>query len=336
MVAKVPQTLEYKGGQLDTAHVLEDFQDSSDDEEDTRSNEEYLKDLENEYHKRALLAKSRRFFKKGSQRQKPKLRPTKDFEAKYNKVKPELTLLNPGTTTSKLSMFKNKGLVAEAYEWDKKEVSFDDNEMVEVKVLMALANDKNIAVGKKSARNGEWVKISIRKHVNTKIIKENKDLRIKLKELTAITETWLNSSNKVNQSKDTKVSIPAVERPWLSKAKGFILPNHDTSRILLAEAQINITDPLFAIIDSSATEYDSADESSVCNTPLPPLEKLAGAKPVSGPKTIKLILKSNSTFKAEALKGVTINEPPSAPAKAKASASKANSASASKLKNVKN
>nr|GEV49897.1 hypothetical protein [Tanacetum cinerariifolium] len=45
-------------------------------------------------------------------------------------------------------------------------------------------------------------------------------------------------------------------------------------------------------------------------------------EPVSGPKTIKSILKSNSTFKVEALKGVAINELSSAPAKAKASASK--------------
>nr|GEY95645.1 hypothetical protein [Tanacetum cinerariifolium] len=57
--------------------------------------------------------------------------------------------------------------------------------------------------------------------------------------------------------------------------------------------------------------------------------KLAGTKPVYGPKTIKSILKSNSTFKAEALKGVTINEASSA--SAKASASKTNSAPAEEL-----
>ncbi|GJR52170.1 hypothetical protein Tco_1402691 [Tanacetum coccineum] len=200
-----------------------------------------------------------------------------------------------------------------------------------------LVDDENVAVGKESARM----------HVNTEIIKENQNLRKELKELTKITETWLNSSNKVNLSgqkdlifvkssaDDTKVSILGVERPWLSEAEGFILPNHDTGIILLAESQVNTTDPLIAVNDSSTTEYDSVDESSVCSTPLPPLEKLAGAEPVSGPKTIKLILKSNSTFKAEALKGVTINEPSPAPAKAKASASKTNSALAGKLKNVK-
>ncbi|GJS24994.1 retrovirus-related pol polyprotein from transposon TNT 1-94 [Tanacetum coccineum] len=114
---------------------------------------------------------------------------------------------------------------------------------------------------------------------------------------------------------DTKVSIPGVKRPWLSEAEGFILPNHDTGRILPAESQRNTIDPSVAITDSSATEYDSADESSVCSTLVPLLKTLDGAELVSGPKTIKSILKSKSTFKAKTLKGVIINELSSAPAK---------------------
>ncbi|GKC14138.1 hypothetical protein Tco_1010920 [Tanacetum coccineum] len=45
-----------------------DFQDSLDDEEDTKSSHEYLNDLEEEYQARALLAKSKRIFKNGTQR----------------------------------------------------------------------------------------------------------------------------------------------------------------------------------------------------------------------------------------------------------------------------
>ncbi|GJW68862.1 hypothetical protein Tco_0123286 [Tanacetum coccineum] len=48
--------------------IVQDFQDSPDDEEDTRSSQEYLNDFEEEYQESALLAKSKRFFKKGSQR----------------------------------------------------------------------------------------------------------------------------------------------------------------------------------------------------------------------------------------------------------------------------
>ncbi|GJY46531.1 hypothetical protein Tco_0435594 [Tanacetum coccineum] len=396
---------------------IRDFQDSPDDEEDTRSSHEYLNDLEEEYQARALLAKSKRFFKKGTQRfssakatdqtechkcGKKELRPTKNFEVKYNKVKAKLALLSSSASASKAATVKKKGLIAEAYEWDEEEVSSDDNEMVEVKVLMALSEENDV-VSKEGARNSEWVKISIRKvhtllemednddrktnldylcidlnyvveqrnnilskhrdlvheldackeqllvlkqakldfltmqHVNTKILKENKNLRIELKELTTITETWLNSFNKVNQSDDTKVSILGVKRPWLSEAEGFILPNHDTGRILPTESQRNTTDPSVAVTNSSATDYDLAHESSVCSTPFPPLKKLDGAEPIFGPKSIKSILKLKSTFKAETLKGIKINEPSSAPAKGNkiSSASKVNSAPAGKLKSVK-
>ncbi|GKA93554.1 hypothetical protein Tco_0815540 [Tanacetum coccineum] len=47
--------------------IVQDFQDSPDDEEDIRSSQEYLDDLEEEYQARDLLAKSKRFFKKGTQ-----------------------------------------------------------------------------------------------------------------------------------------------------------------------------------------------------------------------------------------------------------------------------
>nr|GFA75146.1 hypothetical protein [Tanacetum cinerariifolium] len=94
-----------------------------------------MDDLEEEYQVRALLAKSKRFFKKGTQSSssyKLELRPTKDFEAKYNNVKAKLALLSSSASAPKSSL-----------------------------VLMALTDDD--AVNKKGARNGEWVKISMRK-----------------------------------------------------------------------------------------------------------------------------------------------------------------------------
>ncbi|GJW91726.1 retrovirus-related pol polyprotein from transposon TNT 1-94 [Tanacetum coccineum] len=56
---------------------------------------------------------------------------------------------------------KNKGFVAETFDWDEEEV-FDDKEVTRVKVLMALAYEE-LTVGKSHARNGEWVDITIRK-----------------------------------------------------------------------------------------------------------------------------------------------------------------------------
>nr|GEY63576.1 retrovirus-related Pol polyprotein from transposon TNT 1-94 [Tanacetum cinerariifolium] len=184
--------------------IVQDFQDSLDDEEETRSSHEYLNDLEEEYQAKALLAKSKRFFKKGTQR--------------FSSAK--------ATDQS------------ECHKCDKKEeVSLDDEE-TEVKALMALTDEERISVGKESARK--------------------------------------------------------------------------------------------------APDYDSTDKSSVCSTPLLPLKKLDGAEPDSRPKTIKLILKSKSTFKSETIKGITLNEPSSTPARGNKStlASKTNLALAGKLKNV--
>nr|GEW80280.1 hypothetical protein [Tanacetum cinerariifolium] len=362
---EVPQTLEYRCSQLNAAPVLEvenlpirkeDFQDSLDDEEDTRSSHEYLNDFEEEYQARALLVKSKRFFKNSTQRfssakatdqtechkcgkkgyfsrdrwsktsvfsyqspfqsklllsseNKPEPRQTKDFEAKYHK--------------------------------DDKEVSSDENEVTEVKVLMALPDEERVLVGKESAKNSDWTKISMKKplvlkqakldlltmqHVNTKILKENQNLRLELKELTSMTETWLNSSNRVNQcineqiptqkkkilgidqltegtssfwSKDpvfvksladnSDMSITNSNIPKSPKTEDSILPNHDTGEVRLNESQRNITDPSVVVSNSSATDYDSADKSLVCSTPFLSLKKLDCAEPVPRPKTIKSI-----------------------------------------------
>nr|GEX97281.1 hypothetical protein [Tanacetum cinerariifolium] len=221
--------------------IVQDFENSPDDEEDTRSNQENMNDLEEEYQARALLAKSKS--KKGyftkecwsktsvlsyqsplqpklihSSEHKPKPRHTKDFEAKYNKVKAKLALLNSSASALSSSSGKNKGLIFELYDWDKEEVSSDNNDVTEVKAFMDLADEERVFVRKK-----------------------------------------------------------------VSKMHPFLL-----------------------------------------------LEKLNDAKPVFGPKTIKSIMKSKSTFKVETLKGIAINEPSSAPARANkcSSVSKTNSASA--------
>nr|GEV22155.1 retrovirus-related Pol polyprotein from transposon TNT 1-94 [Tanacetum cinerariifolium] len=120
-------------------------------------------------------------------------------------------------------------------------------------------------------------------------------------------------------------------RALLAKSKRFYkkgTQSQYTDKVPSNESQRNTIDPSVVVFDSSATDYDSANESSVRSTLLS-LKKLDGIEPVSGPKTIKSILKSKSTFKAKTLKGITINEASSAPARGKSSlASKTNSAPA--------
>nr|GEZ62827.1 hypothetical protein [Tanacetum cinerariifolium] len=143
--------------------IVQDFQDSPDDEEDTRSSHEYLNDLKEEYQVRALLAKSKRFFKKVTQgfmsakatdqtechkcgkkghfvrdcwsktpvlsyqspfqsklllssENKHETRKTKDFKAKYHKVKAKLALLSSSASTPSSSLGKYKCHIAETYD----------------------------------------------------------------------------------------------------------------------------------------------------------------------------------------------------------------------------
>nr|GEY81076.1 hypothetical protein [Tanacetum cinerariifolium] len=286
--------------------IVQNFQDSLDDEEDTRSNHEYLNDLEEEYQTRALLAKSERFFKKGTQRfndtkttnqiechkcgkkghftrdcwsktsvpsyqspfhskllisseNKPKSRQTKDFKAKYHKVKAKLALFSLSALTLSLSPCRIKGLIARTYDWDDEEMSSDENEVTKVKALMELTDEERVSVGKESAIND--------------------------------------------------MSITSSNIPKSSETEDSTLPNHDTGEVPLNESQRNTTDPSVVVSDSSSTDYDLADESSVYGTPLLSLKKLDG---------------------------ITINEPSSTPARGKSSfASKTNSTPAGKLKNVK-
>nr|GEX93391.1 retrovirus-related Pol polyprotein from transposon TNT 1-94 [Tanacetum cinerariifolium] len=110
--------------------------DSLDDEEDTRSNHEYLNV--------GLSIATVRPDRTG----KPDRTSRPDWtEYKYNKVKAKLALLSLSASASKAAKVKNKGLIAETYEWNEEDVSLDDNEMVDVKVLMALAED-NDAISK--------------------------------------------------------------------------------------------------------------------------------------------------------------------------------------------
>nr|GEW01476.1 uncharacterized mitochondrial protein AtMg00810-like [Tanacetum cinerariifolium] len=159
----------------------EDFQDSPDDEEYTRSSHEYLNDLEEEYQERALLAKSKRFFKKG------------------------INQLIEDTS------------------------SFGSKDPVFIRSL----------------------------------------------------------------SDNSDMSITSSNIPKSSKTKDSTLPNQDTDEVPSNESQRNTSDPSVLVSNSSATDYDSADESLVCSTLLS-LKKLD--VPARGKSS--LASKTNSTLVA--------------------------------------
>nr|GEV98959.1 retrovirus-related Pol polyprotein from transposon TNT 1-94 [Tanacetum cinerariifolium] len=184
-----------------------------------------------------------------------------------------------------------------AYKTPTEEVSSDDDEMVEVKLLMELAEENN-AVSKEGA-----------KMVNGEQIPSQKKRIMEVDQLT--------------------------EDPSTSGLKDTVIVKSLTDD---TKSQRNTTDSSVTATDSSATDYYSADESLVYSIPLPPLKNLDGVEPISGPKTLKSILRSKSTFKAEALKDVIMNELSLAPAKGNkiSSASKVHSALAERKLNLRN
>nr|GEV42627.1 copia protein [Tanacetum cinerariifolium] len=81
-------------------------------------------------------------------------------KTEYKKRKAKLALLEAIPSTSQTPdtfQRNNKGLVAETFDWDEEEIS-DDEEVIEVKVLMALADDE-LTIEKNHAKNGSFTKL---------------------------------------------------------------------------------------------------------------------------------------------------------------------------------
>nr|GEX85981.1 hypothetical protein [Tanacetum cinerariifolium] len=172
---------------------------------------------------------------------------------KYKKVKAKLALLEAGrinTQSPEPFQSKNKGLVVETFDWDEEEVS-DDEEMEQVKVLMALADDE-LVVGKPM--------------------------------LEMLTEA--SSKNDVNKN----AFIPAFmdyDHEMIPKSKDWVerhnpdykLPNFNTGRILVPESQA-VNENLGPT--KAPTNLESYKESrSKPQTPLPSLKVLREASPSS-------------------------------------------------------
>ncbi|GJZ04398.1 hypothetical protein Tco_0537673, partial [Tanacetum coccineum] len=220
----------------------------------------------------------------------------KAVQAKYTKVKAKLALLSSSASASNSSLGKNKGLIAETYEWDEEEVSFRMTiKGLKSRLLWHLLIKKEFLLAKKvpAIKNGsrylykrnlvhelttckeqllvpKQAKLDLltMQHVNTEILKENQNLRNELKELTSITETWRNSSNRVNQCISEQfplkrrksweftnsLKMPLVlgqktcsNKNRLSEAEDSTLPTHDTGKVPPDKSQRNMTDPLVAV-----------------------------------------------------------------------------------------
>ncbi|GJS79501.1 hypothetical protein Tco_0729382 [Tanacetum coccineum] len=243
-------------------NVVQDFQEHSDDEIDERTSQEYLRDL--------------------------------DIETKYKKLKAKLALLEPTKFTSqnpKTSQSKNKGLVVEIFDWDEEEVS-DDEEMTQVKVLMALA-DVDLIVGKNHAQNSEWIDITIIKVNILLSMDEDADWQNYLKYINVDLKGELLTESSSKKDVNENLFIPAsmgYDQEMVPKSKEWFerhnlyskLPNFNTERILVPKNQA-VNECLKPTKASNDTE-SSKDSESKSLTPLPPLKSLQGASLMLDPK----------------------------------------------------
>ncbi|GJR59339.1 retrovirus-related pol polyprotein from transposon TNT 1-94 [Tanacetum coccineum] len=169
------------------------FQDSdSDVEEDQRTNNEFVVDLNTEYHERALLANQKRFYKRsksvGSARKpidktketcfacgkmghfqkdwpsnKTSTPPYPSSNNSFNKPKAYTPPFNQTSSQNSCNHQKDykgkyKGLKAEM---DDESVSSDDEGSTKIKAFMEIAEDEP-SVGKVDARSGQWVDITMK------------------------------------------------------------------------------------------------------------------------------------------------------------------------------
>ncbi|GKB01065.1 hypothetical protein Tco_0829109 [Tanacetum coccineum] len=299
----VPQLADKKGGFVNSfpekwlsfsqglrnanhTHTLDlaDIYKNSDDEADVRTSEEYLRDLELEFYDRALLANLKCFIKRKN-----------NFSSKKGNESTECYKYGNKGHFEKRLFFHNKGLVAETFDWDEEEI-FDDEEMTQVNVLMALADDEQ-DVGKNHAHNGEWIDITMRK-VNILLSMEDSDWQTYLKyiniDLKFVKEQRLNIEQIPNQKKkifggeqltesssknDVKENpfIPAsldYNHEMVSKSKDCVerhnpdnkLLKFNTRRILVLESQ-DVNECLK--LTEAPTDLESSKESG--SEPLTPL-----------------------------------------------------------------
>ncbi|GJW78662.1 retrovirus-related pol polyprotein from transposon TNT 1-94 [Tanacetum coccineum] len=238
-------------------NVIQDFQENSDDEVDERTSEEYLRDLDIEYHERALLANSKRFIKrrnnfsgqkanentkcykcgnKGhfardcfSKMSEPSYKsPVNDYSSVSRGFQPKFSLkLIQSSSNNQADQKFQKDYKAEYKKMKAKlallEASPSSSQNPKTFQPKNKADDE-LTVGKSQARNGEWVDITMRK----------------------------------------------VER--LNPDSKF--PNFNTGRILVLESQaVNES------LETSNTPESSKDSEAKFLTPLPPLKILQGASP---------------------------------------------------------
>ncbi|GJS77569.1 hypothetical protein Tco_0727450 [Tanacetum coccineum] len=141
--------------------LIDQIYDDSDVEEDNRSSNEFLADLNVEFYERALLANKKRYYKRSGRVGSARNPMDKSKETCFACGK--INALSKGKAEKGKC---EKGLIAESFDWDEESVSSDDEGTTKIKAFMAITEDEP-SVRKADARSGQWVEITIKKYTDS-------------------------------------------------------------------------------------------------------------------------------------------------------------------------
>nr|GEY01312.1 retrovirus-related Pol polyprotein from transposon TNT 1-94 [Tanacetum cinerariifolium] len=249
------------------------FQDSdSDVKEDQWTSNEFMADLNAEYHESALLANQKRFYKRsgrvGSAR-KP-LEKSKEtcfacgrlghFKNNVPQTKLPYHLIhhqtipstNPNHTHHPLTKRllrtlgkkekekSKKGLIAKSFDWDDEFVSSDDEGSTKIRSFMEIAEDEP-SVGKANARSGQWVDITMKRNLfhlflpycTSKNLISLSDLTLNMADLTLDTTVPKKTRPSVKVSHAYVVKKKTKKSPIVPKPCFNKKANSSTEQLLL-------------------------------------------------------------------------------------------------------
>nr|GEU51671.1 retrovirus-related Pol polyprotein from transposon TNT 1-94 [Tanacetum cinerariifolium] len=211
------------------------FQDSdSDVEEDNRTNNEFMADLNVEYHERALLRID-------------ELTKGKYYKGKSDKRK------------------SDKGLVAESFDWDDESVSLEDEGTTKFKAFMAIADDEP-SVGKGDARSDythvdlQYVEDQRNNQVNKfnalkkdlvlhKVNLENESLKDEISDLKKVIKKWICSKVTLDQ-----LLFEQILRNIVKALGGKGRRKENNSKVLFTKAYVS-TSERAPVITSDSEDY---------------------------------------------------------------------------------
>ncbi|GJS36074.1 retrovirus-related pol polyprotein from transposon TNT 1-94 [Tanacetum coccineum] len=261
-------------------NVIQDFQENFDDEVDERSSEEYLRDLNIEYHERALLANSKRFIKRRNNFSSQKANENtecykcgnKGHFARdcFSKTSDTLLDISPGIIYHQIKVNTLLSMDEDS-DWQNYlkyiniDLKFVEEQRLNLlskynKIVFELHKCKDELLILKQAKL-DAVTFQIQ---NTELTKLNHALQEQLKEEKKINEKWLTSSKK----------------DWVERLNpDSKLPNFNTGSILVPESKAvsESLEPTETLNTHESSKYSKAESL----TQLPPLKNLQGASPNS-------------------------------------------------------